>query len=75
MGAFTVTYKIVDTVEGNTASGGIVASGDLSGSGVVASSGGVYSPPHFPYLYRVEVMARRTLNPLERARTSMLYGF
>jgi hypothetical protein len=75
LGLFTVTYKIVDTVEGNTASGGIVSSGDLTGSGVVASSGGTYSPPHFPYLYRVEVMARRTLNPRERARTSMLYGF
>ena len=75
LGVYTVTYKIVDTVEGNTDMGGIVASGDLTGSGVVASSGGVYNPPHFPFLYRMEVMAQRTTNPRERSRISMLYGF
>ena len=75
LGVYTVTYKIVDTVEGNTDMGGIVASGDLSGSGVVATSGGVYNPPHFPFLYRMEVMAQRTTNPRERSRISMLYGF
>lgn len=75
LGAYSVTYKIIDTVEGNTDMGGIVAPGDLTGGGVVASSGGVYSPPHFPFLYRVEVIARGTANPREQARTSMLYGF
>jgi hypothetical protein len=75
LGEYTVTYKVVDTVEGNTDMGGIVASGDLTGSGVVASSGGVYNPPHFPFLYRMEVMAQRTTNPRERSRISMLYGF
>ena len=75
LGDYTVTYKIVDTVEGNTDPGSIVASGTLIGSGVVAASGGVYSPPHFPFLYRLEVMAQRTANPRERSRISMLYGY
>lgn len=75
LGLYTVTYKIVDTVEGNTDPGGIVASGTLISQGVVASSGGIYSPPHFPYIYRIEVMARRTANPRERARLSLLYSY
>lgn len=75
LGAYTVTYKIIDTVEGNTEPGSIVASGTLIGSGVITSSGGVYSPPHFPFLYRVEVMAQRTTNARERSRISMLYGY
>jgi len=75
LGNYTITYKIVDTVEGNTDSAGIVASGTLTGSGVVASTGGVYNPTHFPFLYRVEVMAIGTANQRERSRISMLYGY
>ncbi len=75
LGAHTVTYKIVDTVEGNTDPATITQSGNLIVSGVIAASGGVYHPPHFPFYYRVEVMAQRTTNPRERARISMLYGW
>ena len=75
LGAYTVTYKIVDTIEGNTDPAGIVASGRLIGTGVVASTGGVYNPPHFPFLYSVEVMAQSTTNPRERSRISVLYGY
>jgi Tfp pilus assembly protein PilX len=75
LGAFTVTYKIVDTIEGNTDPATIVGASDLVSSGVVATTGGVYSPPHFPYLYRVEVLAQRTANARERSRVSVLYGY
>ena len=75
LGAYTITYKIVDTVAGNTTSGSVVTPGTLVGQGVVAASGGTYSPPHFPFLYRVEVLARRTSNPREVAQTSMLYAY
>ena len=72
---YTVTYKIVDTVAGNTTTGSIVTPGTLVGEGVVAASGGTYSPPHFPFLYRVEVLAQKTSNPREGARLSMLYAY
>ena len=75
IGLYTVTYKIIDTVEGNTDPATIVGSSDLVSTGVVTTSGGVYSPPHFPYLYRVEVLAQRTANPRERSRVSLLYGY
>lgn len=77
LGNYSVTYKIVDTVEGNTDPGILAASGTLIVSGVIAASGSVYNPPHFPFLYRVEVMAQ-SADPLrvrERARVSMLYGW
>ncbi|MBI5633003.1 MAG: hypothetical protein HZA15_05940 [Nitrospirae bacterium] len=75
LGEYTVTYKIIDTIEGNTDPGSIVASRDLVSHGVVAASGGVYSPPHFPFIYRFEVMAQKTINPREHAIMSVLYGY
>lgn len=72
---FTVFAKIVDTVQGNSDVGGLVTTGELGGAGVVASNTGLISPPHNPYLYRLEVQTEATANPRERARLSLLYAF
>jgi hypothetical protein len=73
--SFTVFAKVVDTVQGNSDVGGLVMSGELGGAGVVASNSGLVSPPHNPYLYRLEVQAQATNNPRERARMSVLYVY
>lgn len=72
---FTVFGKIVDTVEGNSDTGGIVTSGELGGAGVVAANSGLVSPPQVPYLYRLEVQSQATTNPRERAMYSVLYAY
>jgi hypothetical protein len=72
---YIVHAKIVDTVLGNSDLGGIVASGELGGQGVVAASSGVVSPASRPYLYRMEIDARSTINPREHSRISMLYAY
>lgn len=72
---FTVSAKIVDTVQGNSETGGLVARGELGGKGVVASTTGLISPPHTPYLHRVEVQSENTANARERARYSVLYAY
>lgn len=70
---YTVFVKIIDTVAGNTDQSNIVANGNLGGLGVVTSNSGIISPPHNPYLYRVEVQAQNKNNPLERSRYSGLF--
>jgi len=76
--AFTVYTKIVDTVRGNTDQGSIVTSGELGGSAVSSGAGGVITPPHSPYLYRMEVQAQRSDDdpdyPRELSRISVLYA-
>jgi len=73
---FTIFTKLVDTIEGNTASGGLVTGGGtLGGSGVITATVGIVSPPRIPYLYRVEVLAQDTNNPRERSRYSGLYAY
>lgn len=73
--SFTVFTKIVDTVQGNSDVGGLVVSGELGGAGVVASNTGLVTPPHNPYLYRVEIQAQATANPRERSRLSLLDAY
>jgi hypothetical protein len=75
IGNFTVYTKIVDTVHGNSDVGSVVASGELGGSSVSSSAAGVFSPPHSPYLYRMEVQAEATANPRELSRISVLYAY
>ncbi len=70
---YTVYSKLVDTVQGNSDVGGLVLSGELGGAGVVASNSGLVSPPHNPYIYRLEVQAEATNNPREHSRMSVLY--
>ncbi len=73
---FTIFTKLVDTIEGNTASGELVTGGGtLGGSGVITATAGIVSPPRIPYLYRVEVLAQDTNNPRERSRYSGLYAY
>lgn len=72
---YAVFTKIVDTRGGNTEQGGIVTEGELGGAGVVASNSGIVNPMHAPYLYRIEVEARKTANPIERSRLSVLYAY
>ena len=73
--SYSVFAKVVDTVQGNSDVGGLVMSGELGGAGVVASNSGLVSPPHNPYLYRLEVQAQATTNPREFSRMSVLYVY
>jgi hypothetical protein len=76
LGTTYLTFtKIVDTVEGNSDTGGIVPVGSLNAGGVVTAAGGQISPPQVPYLYRIEVQTQDTANPRERSRYSVLYGY
>lgn len=72
---FRTYTKIVDTVQGNSDTGGIVAVGTLSGGGVVTAAGGQISPPPIPYLYRIEVQTQNQQNPNEKSRYSVLYAY
>ncbi len=69
---FRVYTKIIDTVKGNTAEGGI--GGKLGGSGVVSSMEGEITPPPMPSLYRIEVQAQDATNPQQRSKYSVLYA-
>jgi len=73
--SYSVFAKVGDTVQGNSDVGGLVMSGELGGAGVVASNSGLVSPPHNPYLYRLEVQAQATNNPREHSRMSVLYVY
>ena len=78
LGNFRLFTKVVDTVRGNTDLGSIVTSGELGGSAVSSGAGGIITPPHSPYLYRMEVQAQRSDvdpdNPRELSRISVLYA-
>lgn len=73
---FDVSVKIVDSAQGNSDVGGIVppGGGQVGGAGVVASNSGLISPPHNPYLYRIEIEAEASNNPSERSRVSVLFA-
>jgi hypothetical protein len=73
LGNYTVYAKIVDTVPGNTDSGGLKP-GALRGTGVVDSQGRI-SPAANPSLYRIEVQAQGTSNAREVSRYSVLYAY
>ncbi len=75
LGNYRVFAKIVDTVEGNSDIGGMVVDGELGGAGVVASTSGLVTPPHSPYLYRLEVQSQGIANARERSRVSALYAY
>jgi|ERR1039457_1861330 hypothetical protein len=67
---FTVYSKIVDTVNGNTDISGL----QLEGAGV-AESQAVLSPPHFPYVYRVEIQGQRQSSSTAKANIEVLYAY
>lgn len=67
---YTVYAKIVDTLKGNTDTSGL----QLEGAGV-AEAAAVITPQHFPFVYRLEVQAERSMNAVERANVSVLYAY
>jgi hypothetical protein len=73
LGNYRVYTKIVDTVQGNTDSGGLKP-GALRGTGVVDSQGRI-SPAANPSLYRIEVQAQGKTNTREVSRYSVLYAY
>ncbi|MCE5225606.1 MAG: pilus assembly PilX N-terminal domain-containing protein [Porphyromonadaceae bacterium] len=72
---YRVFTKIVDTARGNSATGGVGVTQNLGGGGVVSANAGVVTPPHVPYLYRIEVQAQAIANPREISRMSVLYAY
>jgi hypothetical protein len=68
---FDVYTKIVDTINGNSDTGGIA----LEGMGAAESSGGMIYPQHFPYMYRIEVQGERKNGPSERSNLEVLYAY
>ncbi|HOP85095.1 MAG TPA: hypothetical protein PLM71_05395 [Syntrophorhabdaceae bacterium] len=68
---YDVYVKIVDTVAGNTNTGGVM----LEGTGVAESASGVITPQHFPYMYSIEVQGEKKENPQERAQLEVLYAY
>jgi hypothetical protein len=69
--SYTVFAKIVDTAPGYTDMSGL----QLGGTGVVSSSSQTLRAPPQPYMYRLEVNAQSTLNPMERSNISVLYAY
>ena len=69
---FDVYTKIVDTVTGNSSTGGVSLEG---GGGSGDSGSGIISTQHFPYMYTIEVMGQRQQNPSERAYFEVLYAY
>jgi hypothetical protein len=67
---FTVFTKIVDTMKGNSDTSGL----QLEGAGVAEASS-VITPQHFPFVYRVEVQAERSVKATEQANLSVLYAY
>jgi len=73
---FDIYAKVVDTVQGNSEMSALITGGgELFGGGSEHGDANQVSPPHNPYLYRVEIRAQSTNNPRERARISMLYAY
>lgn len=68
---YDVYVKIVDTVAGNTNTGGVM----LEGTGVAESASGVITPQHFPYMYSIEAQGEKQQNPQERAQLEVLYAY
>jgi hypothetical protein len=67
---YSVYTKIVDTVHGNTDTSGL----QLEGSGVAEGSSTI-TPQHFPYVYRVEVVAEKSTAAKEKGSLSVQYAY
>ncbi len=68
---YNVYAKIVDTIPGNSDTSGMLLD---SGLGVAGQSSDI-SPKHIPALYRIEVQGQQVVNPREKAKLSVLYGY
>lgn len=67
---FIVYSKIVDTVSGNSDTGGL----QLEGGGVAESSS-LLTPQHFPFIYRMEIQGERQNNSTTQANIEVLYAY
>ncbi len=67
---YNVFVKIVDSTHGNSG----LPTG-LKKTGVVLSNSGEITVPKIDYLYTVEVLSQSEVNPMERSKTSALYGY
>lgn len=68
---FIAYLKVTDTAEGNSEIGGT----PLAGSGVVEAGTTFITPPHIPYLYRIDILAQRQGGAMERAWLTGLYCY
>ncbi len=78
--AYTVYAKIVNTIEGNTSAGGRsqkwVTTGVVTAGGGGAGGGGSIEVVPVPYLYTIELDARKgTRADAEKAKLSVLYQY
>jgi Tfp pilus assembly protein PilX len=67
---YTVSAKIIDTILGNTDMSGL----QLEGGGT-AEQATTIATKHFPYVYRLEVIAERSQTASERGKVSVLYAY
>ncbi len=67
---YNVYVKIVDATYGNSG-----ANPNLVKNNVIKTGSGEIVPVQILYLYTIEVLSQNSVNPLERAKTSVLYGY
>lgn len=72
--SYNVSSKVVDTIQGNTDTSGVL----LTGYGVTETPNISYAQ-HIPYIYRVEIQGARAQNAaqnaVERANLSVVYAY
>jgi hypothetical protein len=68
---FIVYTKIIDTVQGNSNTSGVI----LEGQGTAESQSGLITAQHFPYTYRMEVQSERQNDATEKANFTVLYAY
>jgi len=70
-GQYNAHLKITNTLDGNSDISGFA----LEGMGVVEAGSGAITPQHFPYIYRIDVLAERSTDPIERAILNALFAY
>jgi hypothetical protein len=73
LGDYDVYGKIVNTIEGNTGASGEAS--NLRKGGVVASNSGEVEVKPVSAIYTIELDSRNTINPVEKAKLSILYQY
>ncbi len=67
---YTIYSKIVETYVGNSDVSGL----QLEGAGVAEATPGI-TPPHLPYLYRLEIQGERSQASSAQANIEVLYAY
>ncbi len=68
---YNVYTKIVDTVQGNSSTTGIL----LEGQGTAETQTGMIAAQHFPYEYRFELQSEKNNDATEKANFTVLYAY